>query len=85
MKVIFVLFLTISVGSSKTLPCRDLLRLNNIDPKVKSYRGWRRVCNNDKLFLYTKHKLTKEDKNALCSCFVDSSKNRDLYLRANSK
>lgn len=67
-------------GTTKNIRCSVLFNKYGIDARIKSYRGWLRVCNNNKITLYTKTILSKEDKDIICECFEDTDKNRDIYL-----
>lgn len=61
--------------------CHRLYTRYGIDPITKSYKGWLRVCNNDKIHLYTKNLfLEKEDKVSVCKCFTDDYKTRDVEI-----
>lgn len=61
--------------------CNKLIAEYGIDPKIKSYKGWSRVCNNNKLYLYSKKPISGEDASSLCKCFKNTVKNRDIYLK----
>jgi len=57
--------------------CKKILTGLCIDPTIKSVRGWRRVCNNNKLVLYTCNGNFVKDKVILeeaCSCLRSDSK-----------
>ena len=59
--------------------CEVLFNKYGIDQVTKSYKGWMRVCNNNKLHLYSKQKyIDKKDVNLLCNCFKDNYKTRDV-------
>lgn len=66
---------------SKDLECDKLLTYFEIDIKTKGYKGWQRVCNNDKLYLYTKKPINKKDEKDICNCFYYDYKDRDLGIK----
>lgn len=85
-KVVFLMFLTFSILVAEDQDCNLLFKRNEIDPDLKAAKGWKRVCNNDKLENYLSHKVSLAEKNDLCICLtrnVDEA--REIYLvRSNS-
>lgn len=61
--------------------CDDVLTRFEIEIKTKGYKGWQRVCNNNKLYLYTKKPLIAKDEKDICNCFYYDYKDRDLGIK----
>ena len=61
--------------------CDDVLSRFEIEIKTKGYKGWQRVCNNNKLYLYTKKPLIAKDEKDICNCFYYDYKDRDLGFK----
>ena len=62
--------------------CKKILTGLCIDPDIKSVRGWRRVCNNDKLVLYTCDGDKVRDKvimNKACNCLEYENKDATIF------
>lgn len=81
MVFIFLLLTIISFGNPaiKDLPeCKNIIRDYNLDLKLKTYNGWKRVCNNDKLYLYTNRFPEPLDKLIICQCFSESEIDRNI-------
>ena len=81
--LILILVVQINVFGKKE--CDELLNSYNLDFYTKSYKGWMRVCNNDKLELYTKVKIDKNIKNEICNCFYYDYKDRDITIKDKDK
>lgn len=80
--LIFILLFMFSTSLySKESECGYVLSYFDIDIKTKGYKGWQRVCNNDKLYLYTKKPITKKDEKDICNCFYYDYKDRDLGIK----
>ena len=61
--------------------CEDVLSRFEIEIKTKGYKGWQRVCNNSKLYLYTKKPLFVKDEKDICNCFYYDYKDRNLGIK----
>lgn len=68
--VIILLLVCLLNMSSATID----LNMYSIDVNIKSSKGWRRVCNNDKIHLYVNRSLTKKEKEELCKMVIEVSK-----------
>lgn len=77
--VIIVFCLQLSIFAKDD--CIEVLRRYKLDNNIKSFKGWMRVCNNDKLNLYVSTKLTKLEKETICNCFYYEYKDRDVTIR----
>lgn len=77
--VIITLCLHINVFAKKE--CSEVLSIYSLDYNTKSFKGWMRVCNNDKLNLYVTTKLTTQEKEIICNCFYYDYKDRDVTIR----
>jgi hypothetical protein len=54
---------------------------HEIDPDLKAAKGWKRVCNNDKLENYLTKKISSLDKQDLCMCLTfNVEESREIYL-----
>ena len=81
LKVIFLIFLTFSVLIAQDQDCNLILKRNEIDPGLKGVKGWKRVCNNDKLDNYLTHKVSVYEKNVICECLTNNvDESREIYL-----
>lgn len=69
---------TESASTSEIKKCEMILNRYGIDPYLKSNSGWMRVCNNDKLHLYTENILTEEEKDLICKCVITTEKDRSV-------
>ena len=65
--------------------CLILLDRYGIRPDLKSNSGWARVCNNDKLDLYTSNGLSTTEKEAICKCLVFGVKDRSIEVFKDGK
>lgn len=82
MKSLILILLIISfLNLEAKETCEKILGHFEIDVKTKGYKGWQRVCNNNKLYLYTKTPLNKEDEKNICNCFYYDYKDRDLDIK----
>lgn len=82
MKSLILILLIISfLNLEAKETCEKILGYFEIDVKTKGYKGWQRVCNNNKLYLYTKTPLNKEDEKNICNCFYYDYKDRDLDIK----
>lgn len=82
-KIIIVLLLVTSFILAQpviknNVECKELVREYNLDIKLKTYNGWKRVCNNDKLYLYTSIKPNAIDTFTICNCFIESEIDRNI-------
>lgn len=80
-KIILLIFLLLSTNSfskARDEECREVFYIYNINPNIKSYKGWMRVCSNDKLDLYTNKVLTNYYKSYICQCFENDVKSRNI-------
>ena len=65
--------------SKRPIPsCKQLFVHYSIREELKSYKGWKRVCLNDKIQLYTKLRISPIDKAIMCNCFSVNNKARDI-------
>ena len=76
--ILLILFL-LNLEAKET--CEKILKDFEIDLKTKGYKGWQRVCNNNKLYLYTKIQLNKENKEDICNCFYYDYKDREIFIK----
>ncbi len=85
-KLVFLLFLTFSVLIAEDQDCAIIFKRNGIDPDLKAIKGWKRVCNNDKLDNYLDHKVSTKEKDVICMCLTNLvDEPREIYLvRSNS-
>lgn len=83
-KIFFCLFFLANYMFAKK-NCNDLLSYYKINYVTKSYKGWMRVCNNDKLELYTNININKDDKDDICNCFYYDYKDRDVVIKDKDK
>ncbi len=66
--------------------CKILFTRYHVDNTTKSYKGWMRVCGNNKLHLYTKQKyIDSVDKINICNCFKNNYKTRDVEVIRSSE
>lgn len=65
--------------------CTDIYNRHGIDKDLKSVKGWKRVCNNEKIQNYTDKVLSKSTADEICSCLMLESENavRDIYTVRN--
>lgn len=77
--LLLIIFSCSLLGNDKE--CSNLLNYYEIDIKTKGYKGWMRVCNNDKINLYTKRPLSKEIEIEICKCFYYDYKDRDVTIK----
>jgi len=87
MVIVFLIVINLRVISTSevlgiykyTSVCDSLYGKYNIDINTKSYKGWKRVCNNHKLFLYSnKNFINTVDENRICDCFTNHNKTRNV-------
>lgn len=76
--VLFILSINLYGGKPD---CVNIISHFDIDVKTKGYKGWQRVCNNNKLYLYTKKSLSLEEEKEICDCFYYDYKDRDLGIK----
>ncbi len=81
MRRLILLMLFIFCFNVYSKECEKIFLEYEIDVKTKGYKGWQRVCNNDKLYLYTKKPLTKNSQQDVCKCFYYDYKNRDIDIK----
>ena len=82
MKRLILLMLFVSLINLYAIEsCDDVLTRFEIEIKTKGYNGWQRVCNNNKLYLYTKKPLIAKDEKDICNCFYCDYKDRDLGIK----
>lgn len=75
---IFLAFITLKAGD---LECKALYLRNELDPDLKAVKGWKRVCNNDKLENYLTKNITPWEKKELCNCLASGvDEDREIYL-----
>ncbi len=58
--------------SSTNSTCTDVMFTYGIDYNIKRSKGWRRVCNNNKIHLYSNITLDKESVDFICRCVKKS-------------
>lgn len=75
-----VLFLLLTLNIYGKEFCSEVFRTYNIREDLKNYRGWMRVCKNDKLYLYTTVNISNKEKELICSCFKDNTKDRSIEV-----
>ncbi len=85
-KIVFLLFITFSILVADDQDCNLIFKRNEIDPDLKAAKGWKRVCNNDKLENYLTKKVSPGEKAELCMCLTKNvDEAREIYLvRSNS-
>lgn len=85
-KIVFLLFLTFSILMAEDQECNAIFKRNELDPDLKAAKGWKRVCNNDKLENYLTKKISPSEKSELCGCLTKNvDEVREIYLvRSNS-
>jgi len=79
--IVILLLLTtlLLAGSSiEKQRCSFILNRFGINPNLKSNASWIRVCNNDKLSLYTDKDLSVIDKEIICNCLVIKEVDRSI-------
>lgn len=79
--ILLMLFVSSINLYAKENTCDDILSRFEIEIKTKGYKGWQRVCNNNKLYLYTKKPLIAKDEKDICNCFYYDYKDRDLGFK----
>ncbi len=79
--ILIVLFVLCGNLYGNKTACNLVLTQFDIDVKTKGYKGWQRVCNNNKLYLYTKKSLSLEEEKEICDCFYYDYKDRDLGIK----
>jgi len=70
--IVIVVLLNINVLIADT-PCGDcvtIVKHFDLDVTIKNTSGWKRVCNNGKIKLYTSKKLVGSDLTDLCECIT---------------
>lgn len=73
--LLFIIFTNIAIASEL---CKEIFSFYNIKENIKTYKGWMRVCNNDKIELYIDEPISIYDKEQICQCFTDDTKDRDI-------
>jgi len=86
MKYVLIFILITSLLAYDTDACISLYARHNIDVNIKTNKGWVRVCNNDKLKLYTITELSKYDKVRICDCLKNELNNniKDRSIEVNN-
>lgn len=90
-KMVIILMLVISLNIltaneildkyNHKVKCNILYKKYNIDINTKSYKGWKRVCNNNKLFLYSNRNFIPYiDQRTICNCFISHYKTRNVEV-----
>lgn len=80
-KIVLFIFLTYATLVASDLECKTLYNRNDIDPDLKAVKGWKRVCNNDKLENYLDKKISLIEKLEICSCLTSGvDESREIYL-----
>lgn len=70
-KIILTIIFSIFLNGDNN--CNALFNKYNIDVNIHSNIGWRRVCNNGLLYLYTNKAISGNDVNYMCNnCFIDT-------------
>ena len=80
-RLILLMLFVSSINLYAKESCEDVLSRFEIEIKTKGYKGWQRVCNNNKLYLYTKKPLIAKDEKDICNCFYYDYKDRDLGIK----
>ena len=80
-RLILLMLFVSSINLYAKESCDDVLTRFEIEIKTKGYKGWQRVCNNNKLYLYTKKPLIAKDEKDICNCFYYDYKDRDLGIK----
>lgn len=80
-RLILLMLFVSSINLCAKENCEDVLSRFEIEIKTKGYKGWQRVCNNNKLYLYTKKPLIAKDEKDICNCFYYDYKDRDLGIK----
>lgn len=80
-RLILLMLFVSSINLYAKESCDDVLTRFEIEIKTKGYKGWQRVCNNNKLYLYTKKPLIAKDEKDICNCFYYDYKDRDLGFK----
>lgn len=80
-RLILLMLFASSINLYAKESCDDVLTRFEIEIKTKGYKGWQRVCNNNKLYLYTKKPLIAKDEKDICNCFYYDYKDRDLGFK----
>ena len=65
--ILILLFITCNNLYAREIECTKLLSYFELEIKTKGYKGWQRVCNNEKLYLYTKKPISEKDKQCICN------------------
>ncbi len=71
----------VPINEKTTGTCQSLFKTYGIDPDIKSYKGWMRVCKNGKINLYSKYKLSSDIRDGICGCFKSTDRDRDLEVK----
>lgn len=70
---------TLFAGGDKFRLSEGIFNKYGLDPDIKSYNGWMRVCKNGKIVLYTNRtKLSKLEIKELCNQFEYKDRNRNV-------
>ena len=76
-KLFFISIFTFSVLKAD---CGSILNMYNIDPTIRSIRGWKRTVHNGKLSFYIKN-IKKYDKYEVGQCLIKNGFNIDKLTR----
>lgn len=82
--VVAGLLLVSAVGASEEYSsnvCKVVMARYEIDPDIKSTKGWRRVANNDNLQDYTDVYILEKDKDILGKCLAKEGFDIESYKR----
>lgn len=78
--IVFLFFLVPTHSKTRGKNCETIFEFYGINKNIKAYKGWMRVCTNDKLELYSNKDLGPYDKKVICECFDDEYKTRDIDI-----
>ena len=75
----------ISSANAEMLICERLMTKYRINYEIKTDRGWKRVCNNKKLQVYTKLYIEQVDYDSICNCVKTKTDNNSRALGSRLK
>lgn len=80
-KIILFIFLTFNILKAGNNECYDIYIKYNLDPNIKAIKGWRRICDHDKLDSYLSKNIAPTEKEKLCKCLSSGVNNiLELYV-----
>lgn len=76
--LLFISILYVDLFASEDLFCNEIFERYRIREELKSYKGWMRVCKNNKLDLYASVEMDQNEKDKICSCFAKDKGDRAI-------